>query len=53
MTDSQLIDSLGGTAVVARLCGVSMPAVSRWRRGGIPMLRLIQLKSLTGDKNVR
>lgn len=57
MTDSQLIDSLGGTAAVARMCGVKMPAVSRWRATGIPHLRLIQIKHILdtreGAKNVR
>lgn len=34
-TDS-IIDRLGGTGGTAAICGVSHPAVSVWRRRGIP-----------------
>ncbi|WP_067759362.1 helix-turn-helix domain-containing protein [Orrella dioscoreae] len=34
--DSELIDSLGGTAQVAQLCEVTTGAVSQWRTNGIP-----------------
>jgi hypothetical protein len=37
--DSALIDKLGGSGAVARLCGVTSQAVSVWRRKGIPDLR--------------
>jgi hypothetical protein len=37
--DSELIDKLGGSGAVARLCGVTSQAVSVWRRKGIPDLR--------------
>lgn len=33
-TVDDVIDALGGTAVVARHCQVSMPAVSNWRHEG-------------------
>ena len=33
---SEIIDALGGTAEVARLCETSMQAVSNWRQHGIP-----------------
>lgn len=36
MPDSDIIDALGGTAEVARLCEVNSQAVSQWRRNGIP-----------------
>lgn len=39
-----VIDKLGGTAEVARLCNVSMPSVSGWRQNGIPDYRLMYLK---------
>jgi hypothetical protein len=41
---SLLIDELGGTIAVARLCRVSSPAVSKWRREGIPLARLLYLR---------
>jgi len=42
-THSILIDTLGGTVEVARLCHVSSQAVSKWRREGIPAARLMFL----------
>ncbi len=36
MNTSNLIDNLGGTTTVARICGVTPQAVSQWRRKGIP-----------------
>lgn len=36
----QVIDALGGTAEVARLCEVRMPSVSDWKRYGIPPARM-------------
>lgn len=33
---SELIDALGGTMTVARLCKVTPPTVSGWRKRGIP-----------------
>ena len=35
-SDNQLIDALGGSVAVARMCGVSSQAVSQWRKNGIP-----------------
>jgi hypothetical protein len=35
-TDSEIIDAFGGTAKVARLCDLSPPSVSVWRKAGIP-----------------
>jgi len=33
---SDVIDRLGGTAAVARMCDIKPPSVSEWRRNGIP-----------------
>jgi hypothetical protein len=38
-SDSEIIDALGGTAEVARLCKVKPPSVSEWRWSGIPPAR--------------
>ena len=44
MDSNQIIDDLGGTAEVARLCNVKPPSVSEWRIKGIPQARLMFLK---------
>ena len=41
--DSEIIDALGGTAAVARLCDVQPPSVSDWRKTGIPKARRMYL----------
>lgn len=41
---SEIIDRLGGTVAVARLCEVEPPSVSEWRHRGIPRARLMYLK---------
>lgn len=46
----QVIDALGGTAEVARLCEVRMPSVSDWKREGIPHARLKYLAEVGKDK---
>jgi DNA-binding transcriptional regulator YdaS (Cro superfamily) len=43
MTDSEIIDALGGTAAVARMVRTSGASVSEWRQRGIPTLRRLQL----------
>ena len=44
---TQVIDSLGGTSKVARLCQVAPQAVSNWRRKGfIPQARLQFLQAM-------
>lgn len=45
MNDSKIIDDLGGTSKAATICGVTMAAVSQWRKNGIPkqQLRFLQL----------
>lgn len=46
---SKLIDELGGTGAVARLCRVHSQAVSQWRRNGIPPARLQTLQLMRPD----
>lgn len=36
---SQVIDRMGGSTEVARLCRIKPQAVSQWRRYGIPQAR--------------
>lgn len=47
---AQVIDVLGGTAAVARLCEVSMPSVSGWKDAGIPRSRILYLRAVRGDQ---
>lgn len=49
MTDSELIDDLGGTVAVSVLCEVSPPAVAQWRQNGIPNARLMFLRLARPD----
>ena len=44
--DSDIIDQLGGTSAVARLCEVKPPSVSEWRLNGIPAARRQYLQLL-------
>jgi len=46
---SNLVDRLGGTSEVARLCQVSSQAVSKWRNDGIPPARLMYLRLARPD----
>ena len=48
-TASQIIDALGGTLQVAKLCEVKPPSVSEWRVKGIPKARLMYLQVLFPD----
>ena len=41
---NRIIDALGGTTEVARLCECNPQAVSHWRRDGIPKARRLFLK---------
>jgi len=45
----EVIDALGGTTEVARLCDVEPQAVSQWRHRGIPPARLMYLRLLRPD----
>ena len=49
MTDSELIDALGGTSRVSELCQVTTGAVSQWRSSGIPHARLMFLRLARPD----
>lgn len=49
MSDSEIIDALGGTFAVARLCRVKPPSVSGWKRDGIPDARRQFLELLRPD----
>jgi hypothetical protein len=46
MNNSSVIDKLGGTNEVARICGVTPQAVSQWRTDGIPSARKMYLQLL-------
>lgn len=49
MNANQIIDALGGSAEVARLCKVTVGAVSQWRHDGIPDARLMFLQLARPD----
>lgn len=48
-TDSEIIDRLGGTTEVARICQIKPPSVSEWRTTGIPPARRQYLELLRPD----
>lgn len=39
-----VIDRLGGTVALARMCGVSPPSASNWRKRGIPIERCVAIE---------
>jgi DNA-binding transcriptional regulator YdaS (Cro superfamily) len=43
LSDDQIIALLGGVTKVAKMCEVSLPAVSQWKTGGIPKDKLMFL----------
>jgi hypothetical protein len=49
MDANDIIDLLGGTSEVAKLCEVRAPSVSEWRRNGIPPARLLYLRAVRPD----
>lgn len=49
LSDSQIIDALGGTMAVATLCEVRGPSVSEWRYNGIPRARRQYLALIRPD----
>jgi DNA-binding transcriptional regulator YdaS (Cro superfamily) len=57
MENIEIIQILGGTTKVARLCGVSVPAVSQWKANGIPVDKLVfmagELERLSDGKWTR
>lgn len=46
---NEVIDALGGTFAVARLCRIKPPSVSDWRKTGIPQARRQYLELLRPD----
>jgi len=44
-----VIDALGGTSEVARLCDIQPPSVSEWRHRGIPKAQLKYLQLARPD----
>lgn len=44
MDPNAIIDKLGGTNAVAKLCEIEPASVSEWRRNGIPKARLMYLR---------
>ena len=43
LTDSAIIDLLGGPTKVGKLCGVTPNAVSQWRKNNIPYAQFVFL----------
>ena len=50
-TDTQIIDLLGGPTKIARLCSISVPAVSMWKNTGIPADKMVFLGALLEEKS--
>jgi len=50
MSDSEIIDRLGGTSAVANLLGIKPPSVSEWRQYGIPKSRRQTLALMFPDQ---
>jgi DNA-binding transcriptional regulator YdaS (Cro superfamily) len=46
MENNEIINLLGGTSKVSRMCSVSPASVSQWRKKGIPKDRLIFVAAL-------
>lgn len=46
MDANRIIDALGGTNAVARLCECTPASVSGWRKDGIPKPRLMYLRAV-------
>ena len=46
LTDSHLVDLLGGTSKVARMCNVAPAAVAQWKIRGIPHGHLLFLAEI-------
>lgn len=49
MKSTELIKRLGGSGEVARLCDVTVGAVSQWKTAGIPKARLMYLRVIRPD----
>jgi len=46
---NKIIDDLGGTSEVAKLCDCKPSSVSEWRVTGIPKARILYLKAIRPD----
>lgn len=44
--DSIIIERLGGTTAVAKICEIASPSVSGWKKKGIPQARRMYLRLL-------
>lgn len=53
ITDSEIINALGGTSAVADLCEIKPGSVSEWRINGIPPARRQFFELLRPDLFVR
>lgn len=51
LSNEQLINLLGGVTEVARMCEVSLPAVSQWKDGGIPKDKMMYLAAKLEEKS--
>lgn len=40
----RVVETLGGSAEVGRICGVSLSAVSQWKSNGIPRAQFLFLR---------
>lgn len=49
LTDSQIIDALGGTGKTAKLFGIQPASVSEWRKTGIPDARMMYIRLARPD----
>ena len=49
---SHVIDDLGGTGAVARMCEVTAPSVTFWRTRGIPIERCVAIER-NNDRGVK
>lgn len=49
MNTIYIIDSLGGTVEVARICGIKPPSVSEWKTNGIPWPWLMYFSQIRPD----
>lgn len=46
LSDKQIIDLLGGCTKISKILNISVPAVSMWKKTGIPSDKLMHLAAL-------
>ena len=51
ISENTILELLGGTKKVSELCGTSEPAVSQWRKNGIPRSQLVFLAATLEKKS--